>query len=163
MRRWSDDGTPPKAIDPIGLAQELCELEPPVCTVLVEAYLRPVVLLQDRPQGLLGDALALAVVSLDDLSEPQRERVCAQEEPSLFHLPKRPGKYGLDREVAVDLNGLLRIGCEALLPRAVGRLDDNEMRVIGERLVDHLDVDLEPIVARQVEERLQQLTGPEML
>jgi hypothetical protein len=48
-----------------------------------------------------------------------------------------------------------------VLPRAVGHLDDSEMRVIGQRLVEHLDIDLEPILARLVEERLDQLTSPE--
>jgi hypothetical protein len=37
------------------------------------------------------------------------------------------------------------------------------MRVIGERLVAHLDIDLDPVIAREIEDRLQQLTGPEML
>jgi hypothetical protein len=107
--------------------------------------------------------LALAIVSLVGLSENQQQAVRDQREPSLFHLPARQAKYGFTDEMAVDLNGLLRIGCEALLPRSVGKLDDNEMRVIGERLVAHLDIDLEPVIAREVEERLQQLTGPEML
>lgn len=82
---------------------------------------------------------------------------------SLFHLPVRPAKYGLHCEMAVDLNALVRIAASAILPRPVGRLDDNEMRVIGERLVEHLDIDLEPVVAHQVEERLAQLTQPAIL
>ncbi len=163
MRRWRGDGSSAETVDPISLARDLCDLDQHRCTLLVDASLRPVVLLQDRPRGVLGDALALGIVSLAGLSPGQRESVREQREPSLFHLPARPSKYGLGEEMAVDINGLLRVGCEALLPRTVGRLDDNEMRVIGERLVDHLDIDLAPIVARQVEERLQQLTGPEML
>lgn len=163
LRRWSGEGSVVETIDPVSLARELCDSEHDGCTLLVDASLRPVVLLQDRPQGVLGDAVALAVVSLAALSPSQLDSVRNQQEPSLFHLPARAAKYGLGQEMAVDLNGLLRIACEALLPRAVGRLDDNEMRVIGERLVAHLDIDLEPIVAHQVEERLQQLSGPEML
>lgn len=160
--RQEEDGSV-ETVDPAGLARQLCRGESLTATLLVEASLRPVVVLQDRPQGLLGDALALSCVSLGGLSRAQRDMVRQQEEPSLFHLPARPAKYGLGEEMVVDLNGLLRIGCDVLLPRAVGQLDDNEMRVIGERLVAHLDIDLEPIVARQVEDRLQQLTGPEMV
>lgn len=163
LRRWNGEESAVETMDPVSLARQLCHGEHDACTLLVEASLRPVVLLQDRPQGVLGDAVALAVVSLAALSPGQLDSVRNQREPSLFHLPRRTAKYGLGQEMAVDLNGLLRIGCEALLPRAVGRLDDNEMRVIGERLVAHLDIDLEPIVAQQVEERLQQLSGPEML
>jgi hypothetical protein len=62
--------------------------------------------------------------------------------------------------MAVDLNALVRVHASAMLPKAVGRLDDNEMRVVGQRLVEHLDIDLEPVLARLVEERLEQLTGP---
>jgi hypothetical protein len=163
MRRWHGDRSPSETVDPAGLARQLLKAKRDDCTLLVDASLRPVIFLQDRPRGVLEDTLALALVSLAGLSEGQRKHVREQQEPSLFHLPVRPAKYGLAVEMAVDLNGLLRIGCGALLPRAVGNLDDNEMRVIGERLVAHLDIDLEPIIARQVEERLQQLTGPEML
>lgn len=163
LLRWDREESAVEAIDLVSLARQLHHDNHSDCTLIVEASLRPVVLLQDRPRGVLGDALALGVVSLAGLSSTQRDSVRGQQEPSLFHLPVRSAKYGLDQEAAIDLNGLLRIGCEALLPRAVGRVDDNEMRVIGERLVAHLDIDLEPIVARQVEERLQQLFGPEML
>ena len=163
MRRWNGDEMSVQTIDSVELARQLRASKRDGCTLLVDASLRPVVLLQDRPRGVLEDTLALAIVSLGGLSENQRASVREQQEPSLFHLPVRPGKYGFSGEMAVDLNGLLRIGCEALLPRAVGNLDDNEMRVIGKRLVAHLDIDLEPVIAHEVEERLQLLAGPEML
>ncbi len=63
--------------------------------------------------------------------------------------------------MAIDLNALVRIHAKAVLPRAVGRLDDNEMRIIGQRLVEHLDIDLEPLLASLVDERLEVLTRPE--
>lgn len=163
MRRWQGDGLPPETIDPVELARRLRENGGDACTLLVDVSLRPVVLLQDRPRGVLEDTLALTIVSLVGLTENQQQAVRDQQEPSLFHLPARQAKYGFTDEMAVDLNGLLRIGCEALLPRSVGILDDNEMRVIGERLVAHLDIDLDPVIAREIEDRLQQLTGPEML
>jgi hypothetical protein len=34
------------------------------------------------------------------------------------------------------------------------------MRHVGQRRVEHLDIDLEPLLARPVEERLEQLTDP---
>jgi hypothetical protein len=69
----------------------------------------------------------------------------------------RPAKYGLSKEMAIDLNAIVRVHASATLPRAVGRLDDNELRVVGQRLVEHLDIDLEPLLARLVEERLEAL------
>ncbi len=130
-------------------------------TFLVEGKLRPVVLLQDRPRNVLREIVGLRMVRLETLTEPAQATIRDQREPSLFHLPVRPSKYGLSKEMAVDLNALVRVHATAILPRAVGRLDDNEMRVIGQRLVQHLDIDFEPLLARLVEERLELLTRPE--
>jgi len=132
-------------------------------TLLVEAKLRPILLLQDRPRGVLHEIVALRMVCLETLTDTQRAGIREQCEPSLFHLPVRRSKYGLTRETAVDLNALLRTHTSAMLPRPVGRLDDNEMRVIGERLVEHLDIDLEPLVTRLVEQRLTELNQPAVL
>lgn len=62
--------------------------------------------------------------------------------------------------MAVDLNALVRVHSNAMLPRAVGALDDSEMRALGLRLVEHLDIDLEPLIAERVEQRLDELTRP---
>jgi hypothetical protein len=52
------------------------------------------------------------------------------------------------------------VHASTFLPKAVGRLDDNEMRIVGQRLAEHLGIDLEPLVAARVEERLEALTRP---
>lgn len=130
-------------------------------TFLVGGKLRPVLLLQDRPRNVLREIVGLRMVRIETLREPAQAAIRAKREPSLFHLPVRPSKYGLSKEMAVDLNALVRVHATAILPRAVGRLDDSEMRVIGQRLVKHLDIDLEPLLARLVEERLEQLLPPE--
>jgi mRNA-degrading endonuclease toxin of MazEF toxin-antitoxin module len=129
-------------------------------TFLVAGKLRPVLLLQDRPRRALREIVAVRMVRLETLTETQQASIRAQREPSLFHLPVRPTKYGLSKEMAIDLNALVRMHVSAILPKAVGRLDDNELRVVGQRLVEHLDIDLEPLLARLVEERLEALTGP---
>ena len=125
---------------------------------VVRAKLRPVVLMQDRPRGVLKEIVALRMVRLEKLGSAAQERIRGQLEPSLFHLRVHRERYGLDREVAIDLNALVRVHASAFLPRAVGRLDDDEMRVIGQRLAEHLDIDLEPLIAASVEERLGALT-----
>lgn len=130
-------------------------------TFLVDGKLRPILLLQDRPRNVLREIVGLRMVRLETLSATEQTTIREQREPSLFHLAVRESKYGLSKEMAVDLNALVRVHASAVLPRAVGHLDDNEMRVIGQRLVEHLDVDLEPLLARLVEERLDQLTAPE--
>jgi len=130
-------------------------------TFLAKGKLRPVLLLQDRPRRALREIIALRMVRLQTLSEAQQASIREQREPSLFHLPVRVAKYGLSKEMAIDLNALVRVHASAILPRAVGRLDDNELRVVGQRLVEHLDIDIEPLLARLVEERLQALAVPE--
>jgi mRNA-degrading endonuclease toxin of MazEF toxin-antitoxin module len=129
-------------------------------TFLVEGKLRPVVLLQDRPARRLPEIVALRMVRLEALDSARREAIRRHREPSLFHLPVRPAKYGLSKEMAVDLNALVRVHASAMLPRAVGALDESEMRALGMRLVEHLDIDLEPLIAERVEQRLDELTRP---
>lgn len=130
-------------------------------TFLVRGKLRPVVLLQDRPRGALREIVALRMVRLEKLPASQQSSIRAHHEPSLFHLAVHPTKHGLSKEVAIDLNALVRVHASAMLPRAVGRLDDNELRIIGQRVIEHLDIDLEPLLTRLVEERLDVLTQPE--
>lgn len=128
---------------------------------LVEGKLRPVLLLQDRPLGLLPEIVALRMVRLEALAEEGQRAIRQHREPSLFHLALRKSKYGLSREMAVDLNSLVRVHQSAIVGR-VGALDDYEMRSIGERLAEHLDIDLEPLIAAKVEERLDELTRPDV-
>lgn len=127
-------------------------------TFLVPGKLRPVVLLQDRPRGVLPEVAALRMVRLEALTQLQKESIRSGGEPSLLHLALDRSKYGLGKEMAVDLNALVRIHATAFLPEAVGRLDDNELRVLGQRLVEHLDIDLESLIAERVEQRLDELT-----
>lgn len=109
----------------------------------------------------MPEIAALRMVRLETLTDSEQESIRRRREPSLFHLPVKRPKYGLGKEMALDLNALVRIHRSAFLPRAVGRLDDNEMRVIGERLAEHLDIDLEPLIAAKAEERLDVLTRPD--
>ena len=164
-RLWQGVGTEPAELpDPATLARHVLEKKVAADQILlVAAKLRPILLLQDRPRGVLREIVALRMVCIETLTETQRDGIREQREPSLFHLPVRPGKYGLTREMAVDLNALVRIHVSAMLPSPVGRLDDNEMRVVGERLVEHLDIDFEPLVARLVDQRVAELNRPTKL
>jgi mRNA-degrading endonuclease toxin of MazEF toxin-antitoxin module len=162
FRLWLGDKHPPGEVaDATAFARQIRQqgLDAEQ-TFLVKGKLRPVLLLQDRPRRALREIVALRMVRVETLSETQQASIREQREPSLFHLPVRAAKYGLSKEMAIDLNALVRVHASAILPKAVGRLDDNELRVVGQRLVEHLDIDLEPLLARLVEERLEALTGP---
>lgn len=162
FRVWLGEGQPVATIpDAATYARQARDsgLDPEQ-TFLVEGKLRPVVLLQDRPARRLPEIIALRMIRLEALEPAEREAIRRRREPSLFHLPLQPGKYGLHKEMAVDLNALVRVHASAMLARAVGALDDNEMRVVGQRLAEHLDIDLEVLIAARVEERLDELTRP---
>lgn len=128
-------------------------------TFIVPAKLRPVVILQERPRRALTEYAALRILRLEELSEARRESVRAHAEPSLFHLPVDPRKYGMTKEGAVDLNSLLRIHESAIAARAIGRLDAVELRVLGERLVDHLDIDLTAAIERKARGLLEEIAA----
>jgi hypothetical protein len=56
-------------------------------TFLVGGKLRPVLLLQDRPRGVLPEIVGLRMVCIEELQPPQQESIRARREPSLFYLP----------------------------------------------------------------------------
>ena len=132
-------------------------------TFLTTGKLRPVVILQERPRRALPEYAALRIARLEELSPGQQESIRAQREPSLFYLPANRAKYGMTKEGAIDLNALIRIHESAIAGRPIGRLDANELRVVGERLVEHLDLDLTLLVERKIRERMERLAAARRL
>ncbi len=130
-----------------------------VATFKVAAKLRPLVVLQDRPRGVLPEYAALKLTRLTKLSARDQQRVRDGHEPALFHLPINRTKYGLSQENAVDLNSLVRVHQSALVTRPVGRLDAHEIDVLGRRLATFLDIDLEPAIREGVIERWEKLVA----
>lgn len=125
----------------------------------VAAKLRPLVILQDRPRGVLPEYATLKLTRFTKLDADDQQRVRDGLEPALFHLPLNRGKYGLTQENAIDLNSLVRIHQSAILTSPVGRLDENEIDVIGRRLARFLDVDLEPAIREGIIERWERLVA----
>jgi hypothetical protein len=125
----------------------------------VAAKLRPLVILQDRPRGVLPEYAALKLTRFTKLDANDQRRVRDGLEPALFHLPLNKGKYGLTQENAIDLNSLVRIHQSAIVTSPVGRLDENEIDVLGRRLARFLDIDLQPAIRKGVIERWGQLVA----
>jgi hypothetical protein len=128
-------------------------------TFHVEAKLRPLAFLQDRPRGMLPEYAALKLTRLSKLPSADRERVRRGAEPALFYLAKNKAKYGLDQENAIDLNSLVRVHRSFVVTRPVGYLDDIEIDDLGRRLATFLDVDLEPAIREGVIRRWEQLVA----
>lgn len=110
-------------------------------TFLVDAKIRPVVILQGRPRGALPEYAALKLTRLAKLTDEGRERVRRGLYPDLLYLAEAPGKYGLPTENAVDVNSLVRVHRDAIVAVA-GHLDDGEVATLGHKLAAALDIDL---------------------
>ena len=120
----------------------------PEFTVEIGAKVRPVLLLQDRPQGRLPEYAALKLTRLDKLDDEDHGAIRRQEVPRFFYVPD-PAKYGLKGEFAVDLLALTRVHQSAIVGRPRAQVNVNEFRVICERLVEVLDLDIANRVVRE--------------
>jgi len=123
------------------------------------AKLRPVVLLQDRPLGVLPEYAALKLARLSKLRASDRQRVRDGEEPALFYLSPDTARYGLSQENAVDLNSLVRVHRSAFVTSPVGYLDADEIDVLGRRLAVFLDIDIERAIRDGVMTKLQEIAA----
>jgi hypothetical protein len=120
----------------------------PEFTVRLGAKVRPVLLLQDRPQGRLPEFVALKLTRLEKMREEMREAIKAQRVERFFYIPE-PAKFGLRGEFAVDLLALTRVHESAIASRPRAQVNANEFRVISERMVRVMDLDLSHLVARE--------------
>jgi hypothetical protein len=120
----------------------------PEFSVQVGAKIRPVLLMQDRPQGRIKEYAALKLTRLEKLDEDVRQQVIAQRLPRFFHITD-PRRYGLGEDVAVDLLSLVRLHESAIVAAPAGKLNENEFRVVCERLVRSLDLDLAHMVVQE--------------
>ncbi len=119
---------------------------------VVRAKARPVLLLSGHSDPRTGDLFALRLLRLDKLSDPERQRVEEQREPSLFCLsPERFPDLG---EVsAAMVTAPIRLHKTALdMRKSLGRLDRNEMRTLVERFVSHWQFDLRQLLIAQIRE-----------
>jgi hypothetical protein len=131
------------------LRQAILDRElPPKFTMEIGAKVRPVLLLQDRPQGRLPEYAALKLTRLAKLDDGDHETIRRQEVERFFYIPD-PGRYGLKGEFAVDLLALTRVHQSAIVGRPRAQVNVNEFRVICERLVDVLDLDIANCVVRE--------------
>lgn len=125
-------------------------------SMVAQVKLRPVLVLTE-PDAHLSEISVLRLVRLEKLPDTTRRQVRDQKHPRLFHLAadRTGSKQGIEN--AVDIAALLRIHASAIAGSPVGRLNDNEMRVIAERLGGQLQLDLTMLVSRAARERLKDL------
>ena len=122
---------------------------------VVEAKARPVLLLSDRVDSRTGDLFGLRLVRLASLGEEAGQRIREQREPGLFHL--KPERFpDLEEESAAMISAPIRLHQSAVhLAQPLGRLDQNEMRVLAERFVTYWEFDLHQLLIGKIRELLR--------
>lgn len=132
--RIYQEGAAPKPVDSVESFTAAARKGASEFALLVPVKARPVLVITDvLPEH--DEVLALRLRRLEKLaSETERERVREDSNPGLFHL--EPDRFpGLPVENAVIVSSLLRLPAAALDRRtSLGALDDNELRVLHERV-----------------------------
>ena len=147
FRVMSGDGSIAVFVTAAELAGAIGRHEVPVThTCLIDAKIRPVVILQGRPRGALADYAALKLTRLAKLSRLERDRVRADASPDRLYLPEDPAKYGLPTENAVDVNSLVRVHRDAIVATT-----------LGHKLAAALDIDLRGPIREGVMAHLEAL------
>jgi hypothetical protein len=122
---------------------------------VVEAKARPVLLLSDHVDSRTGDLFCLRLVQLASLDEDEAQHVREQRDPGLFHL-KAERFPRLDEESAAMISAPIRVHQSAVdTGSPLGRLDQNEMRVLSERFVTYWEFDLHQLLIGKIRELLR--------
>jgi hypothetical protein len=122
---------------------------------VVEAKVQPVLLLSDHVDPSSGDLFGLRLAGLDKLDDDEAQQVREQREPGLFHL-KAERFPGLEEEFAAIVSAPIRVHETAVdSGRPLGRLDQNEMRVLAERFVTYWQFDLHQLLVAKIRDLLR--------
>lgn len=127
---------------------------------VVEAKARPVLLLSDRVDPQTGDLFGLRLTRLSALAEDEAQQVRDQRQPGLFHL--KPERFPeLEEESAAMISAPIRLHETAVdTTQPLGRLDQNEMRVLSERFVAYWELDLHQLLIGKIRELLRKRESP---
>lgn len=132
--RIYQEGGAPRPVDSVEPFTEAARKGASEFALLVPVKARPVLVITEvLPEH--EEVLALRLRRFEKFaSEAERERVREGSDPGLFHL--KPDRFqGLPVENAAIVSSLLRLPAAALDRRtSLGALDDNEMRVLHERV-----------------------------
>ena len=119
---------------------------------VVEAKARPILLLSDHVDERTGDLFGLRLVRLQSLEDDEAQHVREQRDPGLFHL-KGERFLGLEHESAAMISAPIRVHRSAIdFGSSLGRLDENEMRVLSERFVTYWQFDLHQLLIGKIRE-----------
>jgi hypothetical protein len=125
-------------------------------TALVTVKPRPVLVITE-PSFRYSEVLALRLWPFSKLAAEERREVREGETEDLFHL--RPESFkGLEEESAARVSSSLRLPLSAVdLSEPLGAINENELRVIHERLVRIHDLDLRNLILGKARDLLEDL------
>jgi hypothetical protein len=125
-------------------------------TALVTVKPRPVLVITD-PSFRYTEVLALRLWRFGKLASEEQEAVREGRTEDLFHL--RPDSFkGLDEENAARISSSLRLPLSAVdMSEPLGSVNENELRVIHERLVRMHELDLRNLILGKARDLLEDL------
>jgi hypothetical protein len=155
FRVYVKDGSPVEVGEAKTIVDGLRKGEDAELRFVVTAKARPVLLLSDRADPHTGDLFGLRLIRLEALDEEEANLVRDQRQPSLFHL--KPERFpGLAEESAAIVSAPIRLHETAVdFGDILGRLDQNEMRVLAERFVTYWQFDLHQLLVAKIRELLK--------
>ena len=120
-------------------------------TYLVSGKARPVLVLNEPPSSYHQEVTALRLLRLSRLTSTEQAHVRRQADELLFYLP--PDRFDLPEENAAIVSALVRVHIGSIESRpALGRLNENEMRVLGERIIRFYQFDTRLLVEKRIKE-----------
>jgi hypothetical protein len=118
-------------------------------TFLVPAKARPVLIVSDHADSRLRELLALRLLRLSALGAEEQDIIRRNADPGLLFLD--PDRLKLPEENAAIIAALVRVHRSAIDPRPAGRLDEQELATVHERIVRHYGLDMRQLVRTELE------------
>ncbi len=120
-------------------------------TYLVSGKTRPVLILGEPSSYEHREVPALRLLHLSKLSSDEQARVRRHEDALLFHLA--PDRFDLPEENAVLVGALVRVHVDSIdTGPPLGMLDDQESRVLGDRIIHFYQLDARLVLERHLRE-----------
>ena len=118
---------------------------------IVPGKARPVLILNDPPAEHHREVTALRLLRLSKLEPSEQERVRAQHDGLLFYLD--PTRFDLAEDNAAMVTALVRLHVDAIATApSLGRLDGDELRALGERIIGFYGFDIRGLLERKIRE-----------
>jgi hypothetical protein len=152
------DGEPPIAVESARAMQMAASRGGSEFTILTPVKIRPILVVSERLDPY-NEVLALRLKRLDKLSEESAEAVRGQSDVGLFYLSP-DSVPGLKVENSAIITSLLKLPTTALdTTTELGSINENELRVIHERIADAHGLRLDLPVLKRAQELMAEIAA----